>query len=120
VGLQKSKKLNLDVKNIFAGSHIEHSWRCSYPQVPTRQVLGRGWVSLQIIQVLISSLTPGKLQVYVPGFFPLLALHFTGPHQNKAMIQDPKSTFSQLVEHFGKQKELFNPITPRIKIATEF
>jgi hypothetical protein len=47
---------------------------------------------------------------YVPGFFPLLALHLLdGPHQNKAIIQDPKSTFSQLVEHFGKQKELIIP-----------
>jgi hypothetical protein len=28
-GLQESKKeLNLDVKNIFAGSHTEHRWRC--------------------------------------------------------------------------------------------
>jgi hypothetical protein len=29
VGLRKSTKLNLDVKNIFRGSHTEHWWRCS-------------------------------------------------------------------------------------------
>jgi hypothetical protein len=28
VGLQTSKELNLDVKNSFPGSHIEHPWRC--------------------------------------------------------------------------------------------
>jgi hypothetical protein len=49
---------------------------------------------------------------------PLAGTTFTGPHQNQAKFQDPESTFSQLVEHFGKQKELFIPITP-IKIATE-
>ncbi len=31
VGLQKSTWLNLDPKNIFAGSHTEPRWRCSYP-----------------------------------------------------------------------------------------
>ncbi len=30
VGLQKSKQLYLDVKNIFAGLHTEPHWRCSY------------------------------------------------------------------------------------------
>jgi hypothetical protein len=29
VGLQKSRELNWDVKNIFAGSHTDHRWRCS-------------------------------------------------------------------------------------------
>jgi hypothetical protein len=29
VVLQKTKQLNLDVKNIFAGSHTEYHWRCS-------------------------------------------------------------------------------------------
>jgi hypothetical protein len=29
VGLLKSTELNLDVKNIFAGSHTEHHWRYS-------------------------------------------------------------------------------------------
>ncbi len=29
VGLQKSTQLNLDVKDIFSGSHTEHRWRCS-------------------------------------------------------------------------------------------
>jgi hypothetical protein len=67
----------------------------------------------------IGSLIPrASTSVYVAGFFPLLALHLLdGPHQNQAIIQDPKSTFSQLVEYFGKQKELFIPIT-LIKIAT--
>jgi hypothetical protein len=32
LGLEKSKLLNLDVRNIFAGSHTEHHWRCSKPQ----------------------------------------------------------------------------------------
>jgi hypothetical protein len=27
--LEKSKQPNLDVRNIFAGSHTEHCWRCS-------------------------------------------------------------------------------------------
>ncbi len=27
-GVEKRKKLNLDVKNIFAVSHTEHCWRC--------------------------------------------------------------------------------------------
>lgn len=30
-GVVKSRELNLNVKNIFAGSHTEHHWRCSYP-----------------------------------------------------------------------------------------
>jgi hypothetical protein len=29
MGLQKSKKLNLDVRNIISGSHTEHEWGCS-------------------------------------------------------------------------------------------
>jgi len=29
VGVTKEYNLNLDVKNILAGSHAEHSWRCS-------------------------------------------------------------------------------------------
>jgi hypothetical protein len=29
VGLQKSKELNLDVRNFFAGSHTEQLWGCS-------------------------------------------------------------------------------------------
>jgi hypothetical protein len=29
VGFKKRKKLNLDVRIIFAGSHTEHSWGCS-------------------------------------------------------------------------------------------
>jgi hypothetical protein len=29
VGLEKIKYLNLDVRNIFAGSHTEHYWSCS-------------------------------------------------------------------------------------------
>jgi hypothetical protein len=29
LGLEKSKQLNLNVRNIFAGSHTEHCWRCS-------------------------------------------------------------------------------------------
>jgi hypothetical protein len=32
VGLQKSTELNLDVKNIFSGSHTQHRWRCSKTQ----------------------------------------------------------------------------------------
>jgi hypothetical protein len=28
MGLEKSKEPNLDVRNIFAGSHTEHGWRC--------------------------------------------------------------------------------------------
>jgi hypothetical protein len=31
LGLHKSTSPNLDVKNIFAVSHTEHRWRCSYP-----------------------------------------------------------------------------------------
>ncbi len=30
VGLEKSKYLILDARNIFAESHTEHCWRCSY------------------------------------------------------------------------------------------
>lgn len=30
-GLQKSKLLNVDVRNVFEGSHPQHRWRCSYP-----------------------------------------------------------------------------------------
>ncbi len=29
IGVGKSKQLNLDVRNIFAGSQTEHCWRCS-------------------------------------------------------------------------------------------
>ncbi len=29
-GLQKTKLLNMDVGNVFEGSHTEHCWRCSY------------------------------------------------------------------------------------------
>jgi len=32
VGLIKSTELNLGVKNIFAGSHTEHHWRCPKPK----------------------------------------------------------------------------------------
>jgi hypothetical protein len=63
--------------------------------------------------------TRASTSVFCTRVLPLVGTTFTGPHQNQAIIQDPKSTFSQFVEHFGKQKELFIPITP-IKIATEF
>jgi hypothetical protein len=29
VSLEKNKDLNLDMRNIFAGSHTEHYWGCS-------------------------------------------------------------------------------------------
>jgi hypothetical protein len=38
VGLQKSKQLNLHVKNTFAGSHTEHCWRCFYNHNAPRSV----------------------------------------------------------------------------------
>jgi len=28
-GVSKNKELNLDEKNIFAGSHAQQRWRCS-------------------------------------------------------------------------------------------
>jgi len=34
VRLQKSKYLNFDVRNIFAGSHTKHRWGCSYIILP--------------------------------------------------------------------------------------
>jgi hypothetical protein len=91
--LQKSRKLNLDVKNIFAGSHIEHSWRCSYPKcLPGRYSEEAGPIGSLITRASTSVCT---------RVLPLAGTTFTGgPHQNKAIIQDPKSTFSQLVEHF--------------------
>jgi hypothetical protein len=34
---KNNKQLNFDMKNIFAGSHTEHHWRCSkfYAQLDT-------------------------------------------------------------------------------------
>jgi len=88
------------------------------PQVSTRQVLGRGWVSLEIIQVRLVLWYQGQYKCMYQGSSPCWHyIYWTSSKQGDN--SRPKIHFLTISRAFWETKRIIHSKLPPIKIATE-